>query len=43
MSFNKNKADPKLGKQVHEYLVKMGVETPTNPNGLSRTDKIDII
>jgi len=43
MSFNKNKADPELGKQVHEYLVKMGVETPTNPNGLSRTDKIDII
>jgi len=43
MSFNKNKADSELGKQVHEYLVKMGVETPTNPNGLSRTDKIDII
>jgi len=43
MSFNKTKTNPELGLQVHEYLVKMGVETPTNPNGLSRTDKIDII
>ena len=43
MSFNKNKADPELGLRVHEYLVKMGVETPTIPNGLSRTDKIEII
>lgn len=43
MSFNKQKADPELGLQVHEHLVKMGVETPTKPNGLSRTDKIEII
>jgi len=43
MSFNKTKTDPELGLKVHEYLVKMGVETPTNPNGLSRTDKIEII
>lgn len=43
MSFNKNKADPELGRKVHEYLVKMGVETPTVDNGLSRTDKIEII
>jgi GTP cyclohydrolase I len=43
MSYNKTKTDPELGLKVHEYLVKMGVETPTNPNGLSRTDKIDII
>ena len=43
MSFNKTKTDPELGLQVHEYLVKMGVETPTNPNGLNRTDKIEII
>ena len=43
MSFNKNKCDPELGRQVHEYLVKMGVETPTIDNGLSRTDKIEII
>ena len=43
MSFNKTKADPELGLKVHEHLGKMGVETPTKPNGLSRTDKIEII
>lgn len=43
MSFNKTKADPELGKKVHEYLMKVGVETPTVSNGLSRTDKIEII
>jgi GTP cyclohydrolase I len=43
MSFNKNKCDAELGQQVHNYLVKMGVETPTVDNGLSRTDKIEII
>lgn len=43
MSFNKTKADPELGLKVHEHLVKMGVETPTKTNGLSRTDKIEII
>jgi len=43
MSFNKTKADPELGLKVHEYLVKMGVETPAVSNGLSRTDKIEII
>jgi GTP cyclohydrolase I len=43
MSFNKVKTDPELGKQIHDHLVKMGVETPTIPNGLSRTDKIEII
>jgi GTP cyclohydrolase I len=43
MSFNKNKTDPALGLKVHDHLVKMGVETPTIANGLSRSDKIDII
>ena len=43
MSFNKNKSDPELGQRVHEHLVKMGVETPVVNNGLSRTDKIEII
>ena len=43
MSFNKQKTDPQLGRRVHEHLVKMGVETPTVENNLSRTDKIDII
>ncbi len=43
MSFNKTKTDPDLGQRVHEHLVKVGVETPTVSNGLSRTDKIEII
>jgi GTP cyclohydrolase I len=43
MSFNKQKTDPELGIKVHEYLVKMGVETPTIETKLTRTDKIDII
>ena len=43
MSYNKTKTDPVLGQQVHEHLVKMGVETPVIDNGLSRTDKIDKI
>ena len=43
MSYNKTKTDPALGQQVHEYLVKMGVETPTLPNSLDRKDKIDRI
>ena len=43
MSYNKTKTDPELGKQVHEHLVKMGVETPTKPNTLDRKEKIDII
>lgn len=43
MSFNKTKTDPELGQRVHEYLVKMGVETPVIQTGLSRTDKIEII
>lgn len=43
MSYNKTKSDPALGKQIHEHLVKCGVETPVIDNGLSRTDKIEII
>lgn len=43
MSFNKTKTDPELGRKVHEYLVKCGVETPTVDNKLSRSDKIEII
>jgi len=43
MSYNKTKTDPELGQQVHEHLVKMGVETPTLPNSLDRKDKIDRI
>ena len=43
MSFNKQKTDPELGLQVHESLVKMGVETPAISNTFSRSEKIEII
>jgi GTP cyclohydrolase I len=43
MSINKTKTDPELGLRVHEYLVKMGVETPTIANGIDRKEKIDKI
>jgi len=46
MSYNKTKTDPELGQQVHEHLVKMGVETPINSikkRNLDRKDQIDII
>jgi len=40
MSYNKTKTDPVLGQQVHEHLVKMGVETPTFETAIDRKDKI---
>jgi GTP cyclohydrolase I len=43
MSYNKTKCDPELGQRVHEHLVKMGVETPTNPTNYDRKEKIDHI
>jgi GTP cyclohydrolase I len=43
MSFNKTKTDPILGQQVHEHLVKMGVETPMNANNRDRKEKIELI
>jgi len=43
MSYNKTKTDPELGQKVHQHLVKMGVETPSAPNKLVRTDKVHII
>jgi len=43
MSYNKTKTGPELGKKVHEYLVKMGVETPTTNISLDRKDKINEI
>ena len=45
MSYNKTKTDPALGQQIHEHLVKCGVETPVN-NDVSygdRKERIDII
>ena len=43
MSYNKTKTDPELGRQVHEHLVKMGVETPIKKRNLDRKEQIDII
>jgi GTP cyclohydrolase I len=43
MSFNKTKTDPELGLRVHEYLERMGVETPVISNGIDRKDKISKI
>jgi len=43
MSYNKTKTDPELGQRVHDYLVMVGVETPTRENTLDRKEKIDII
>lgn len=45
MSYNKTKCDPELGQQVHQHLVKMGVETPMRPdaNRYDRKEKIEMI
>ena len=43
MSYNKTKTDPELGQKVHEYLVNMGVETPTVESTLDRKEKIERI
>jgi len=43
MSYNKTKCDPHLGKQIHEHLVKCGVETPVFDTNIDRKDKIDLI
>lgn len=45
MSYNKTKCDPELGRQVHEHLVKCGVETPLTPNtrNIDRKERIGLI
>lgn len=43
MSLQKTKTDADLGQQVHNYLVKCGVETPMHDNGISNELKIDKI
>jgi len=43
MSYNKTKTDPELGLKVHNHLVKMGVETPYEDNGVDRKIKIELI
>jgi GTP cyclohydrolase IA len=43
MSYNKTKTDPSLGLEIHNHLIKKGVETPISEMDLSRTEKIDSI
>jgi GTP cyclohydrolase IA len=38
MSYNKTKCDPILGQQIHEHLVKCGVETPAGDNYILPAD-----
>ncbi len=38
-----SQTDPILGQKVHNQLVKLGIETPMTPNGLSDGEKMDII
>lgn len=42
MSFQKTKIDPVLGQQIHEYLVRVGVETPLNKDLLLVENKSKI-
>ena len=43
MSYNKTKCDPGLGQEVHEHLVRMGVETPCESDFMDRKEKIEKI
>lgn len=43
MSLQSGKTDPKLGAEVHEYLLKCGVETPMKDPHLSKDHKIELI
>jgi GTP cyclohydrolase I len=45
MAFQKTKVDPVLGQQIHEHLVKCGVETPLNKDylGVDNKEKIEKI
>ena len=43
MAYNKTKTDPALGQQIHEHLLKHGVETPVLPGLLTQSEKLEII
>lgn len=44
MPLNIEKTNPTLGREVHQHLISLGVETPMMINtGLSNNDKIDVI
>jgi len=39
MAYNKIKTDSSLGLEIHNHLVKQGVETPVEEMSLSRVEK----
>ena len=41
MALNLQKTDEKLGLEVNEHLKKCGVQTPSIPNGLNSSEKIE--
>jgi GTP cyclohydrolase I len=43
MAYNKIKTDSSLGLEIHNHLVKQGVETPVEEMSLSRVEKINSI
>jgi GTP cyclohydrolase I len=43
MALNTTKTDPVLGKQIHDHLIKLGVETPTVMSELENTQKTLLI
>jgi len=43
MAFNRKKTDPALGREIHEHLLKVGVETPTLADGIDKQVARDVI
>lgn len=44
MALNKNKTDPELGQEIHDYLTELGVETPfAEANSLTDDTMIELI
>lgn len=47
MTFQKTKTDPELGERVHQYLLKIGVETPTTDllfkDNREKIEKIELL
>ena len=43
MAYNKKKTDPVLGREIHEHLLKVGVETPTLADGIDKQAARDVI
>lgn len=43
MSYDKQKCDPELGRQIHNHLLIQGVETPRVESKLSYREKVNLI